>query len=136
MRRRARVDGQRWGQMLLMRPKAKPAGRCPTAAVKWSNMLRSFRKRPERSKALERVKQWTRARFQLPQDAPILIREIACRPPRSPPLEAVVSFWTDGDTRHHFKVFKRVEEVVPDDLPPAWLKNALIAVEGEGLECC
>src|SRR6266404_4846617 len=29
----------------------------------------------------------------------------------------------NGDTRHHFKVFKRVEEVVPDDLPPIWLKN-------------
>jgi hypothetical protein len=42
----------------------------------------------------------------------------------------------DRDTRHHFKVFKRVADVVPDDLPPAWLKNALIAVEGEGLECC
>jgi hypothetical protein len=33
-------------------------------------------------------------------------------------------------------VFKPVAEVVADDLPPAWLKNALIAVEGEGLECC
>lgn len=120
----------------MMESKAKPAGRCPTAAVKWSNMLRSFRKRPERLKALERVKQWTRARFKLAQDAPILVGEIACGLPGCPPLETVVAFWTDGDTRHHFKVFKRVEEVVPDDLPPAWLKNALIAVEGEGLECC
>jgi nitrate reductase delta subunit len=119
-----------------MEPKAKPAGRCPTAGVKWSNMLRSFRKRPEGLKALERVKQWTRARFKLAQDAPILVGEIACGLPGCPPLETVVAFWTDGDTRHHFKVFKRVEEVVPDDLPPAWLKNALIAVEGEGLECC
>jgi len=103
MRRHARVDGQRWAQMLLMEPKAKPAGRGPTAGVKWSNMLRSFRKRPEGLKALERVKQWTRARFKLAQDAPILVGEIACGLPGCPPLETVVAFWTDGDTRHHFQ---------------------------------
>ena len=80
--------------------------------------------------------EWTRARFKLAQDAPILVSEVACGLPGCPPLETVVVFWIDGDTRHHFKVFKRVEEVVPNDLPPIWLKNALIAVEGEGLECC
>jgi hypothetical protein len=26
--------------------------------------------------------------------------------------------------------------VVVDDLPPAWLKNALDAIEGLGCECC
>jgi len=26
--------------------------------------------------------------------------------------------------------------VVADDLPPAWLKNALVAIEGLGCECC
>jgi len=99
-------------------------------------MLRSFDKRPEHLQALDRVREWTRARFKLAQDAPILVSEVACGLPGCPPLETVVVFWIDGDTRHHFKVFKRVEEVVPDDLPPIWLKNALIAVEGEGLECC
>ena len=99
-------------------------------------MLRSFDKRPEHLQALDRVREWTRARFKLAQDAPILVSEVACGLPGCPPLEIVVVFWIDGDTRHHFKVFKRVEEVVPNDLPPIWLKNALIAVEGEGLECC
>jgi hypothetical protein len=33
-------------------------------------------------------------------------------------------------------VFKPVTEVVPDDLPPGWLKNALVVVEGFGWECC
>jgi nitrate reductase delta subunit len=41
----------------------------------------------------------------------------------------VVAFWTDLDTRHQFKIFKRVEEVLDDDLPPRWMKNALIANE-------
>ena len=52
------------------------------------------------------------------------------------PLETVIAFWTQTDTRHHFKVFKRLEEVVADDLPPTWMKNALIALDGDGLECC
>jgi hypothetical protein len=46
-----------------------------------------------------------------------------------------VAFWTE-DTRHHFKVFKPVEEVAADDLPPAWLKRALADTEGIGCECC
>src|SRR6266849_5343555 len=101
-----------------------------------SMMLRSFHKRPEYLQALDRVKEWTRVRFKLPQDAAILVTEVACALPGCPPLETVVAFWTDADTRHHFKVFKPLAEVVADDLPPAWMKNALIAVEGEGLECC
>lgn len=99
-------------------------------------MLRSFDKRLEHLEALERVREWTRARFKLAEDATILVSEVVCGLPGCPPLETVVAFWTEGDTRHHFKVFKRVAEVVPDDLPPTWLKDALIAVEGEGLECC
>jgi len=121
--------------MVLMGAETKPAARCPTAVLR-STMLRSFDKRPEHLQALDRVREWTRARFKLAQDAPILVSEVACGLPGCPPLETVVAFWIDGDTRHHFKVFKRVEEVVPDDLPPIWLKNALVAVEGEGLECC
>ena len=121
--------------MVLMGAETKPAARCPTAVLR-STMLRSFDKRPDRLRALDRVREWTRARFKLTQDAPILVSEVACGLPGCPPLETVVAFWIDGDTRHHFKVFKRVEEVVPDDLPPIWLKNALVAVEGEGLECC
>src|SRR5262249_46167975 len=38
----------------------------------------------------------------------------------------------------YLQALDRVKEWtrVADDLPPAWLKNALVAVEGEGLECC
>jgi len=99
-------------------------------------MLRSSNKRPGQLRALDRIKDWTRARFKLPEDAAVMVTEVACGLPGCPPLETVVAFWTGTDTRHHFKVFKPVEDVVPDDLPPAWLRNALIAVEGEGLECC
>lgn len=99
-------------------------------------MLRSLEKRPEHLQALDRVKAWTRARFKLAEDVPILVSEVACGLPGCPPLETVIVFWTQTDTRHHFKVFKRLEAVVADDLPPAWMKNALIALDGDGLECC
>ena len=61
-----------------------------------SMMLRSFHKRPEYLQALDRVKEWTRVRFKLPQDAAILVTEIACALPGCPPLETVVAFWTDA----------------------------------------
>jgi nitrate reductase delta subunit len=48
----------------------------------------------------------------------------------------VVAFWTGSEQRHQFKLFKPVTEVVLDDLPPTWMKNALVATEGEGYECC
>ncbi len=99
-------------------------------------MLQSFKKRPDHVAALDRVRKWTRARFKLPDDAAILVAEVSCTVPGCPPLETVVAFWTENETRHHFKVFKPVAEVVPDDLPPTWMKNALIAIEGSDLDCC
>ena len=97
-----------------------------------STMLRSSHKRPGYLQALDRVKERTRARFKLPQDAAILVTEVACALPGCPPLETVVAFWTDADTRHHFKVFKPVAEVVADDLPPAWLKKRAHRRRGRG----
>ena len=96
----------------------------------------AFNKDEDHSEALERVKAWTRERFSLDDEAAIMVSEVACTLPGCPPLETVVAFWTDKDARHHFKIFKRVDEVVQDDLPPAWLKDALCATEGSGLECC
>jgi hypothetical protein len=99
-------------------------------------MLRSLKKRPEEVAALDRVREWTRVRFKLADDAPIMVSEVACALPGCPPIETVVAFWTGSDTRHHFKLFKPATAVVEDDLPPSWMKNALIAIEGFGCECC
>jgi nitrate reductase delta subunit len=82
------------------------------------------------------VKAWTRVRFKLPDEATLLVAELACALPGCPPIETVVAFWTDTDKRHHFKIFKPVAEVVADDLPPAWLKHALAVPEGGDCECC
>jgi nitrate reductase delta subunit len=99
-------------------------------------MLRSFEKRPEHVAALDRVRAWTRERFRLAADAAILVSEVSCVLPGCPPRETVVAFWTEDEQRHQFKLFKPVAEVVMDDLPPRWLKDALAAIEGLGCECC
>jgi hypothetical protein len=93
----------------------------------------------ELTAALARVKEWVRARFSLPGDAAIMVSEIACDLPGCPPLETAIAFWTKeagADVRHHFKLFKRAGEVAPDDLPYAWMKEALILPEGFDCECC
>ncbi len=99
-------------------------------------MLTLVKKKPPHRAAVRRIKAWTRERFRLPEDAAILVSEVACALPGCPPLETVVAFWTEGERRHHFKVFKPVAEVVEDDLPPSWMKNALAADEMLGCECC
>jgi hypothetical protein len=98
--------------------------------------LGAFKKTPEHLQAIERVQEWTRARFALPLDAPVFASELACAVPGCPPLETVVAFWTENGERRHFKIFKPVEKVMEEDLPPAWLKDSLCSIEGEGFSCC
>ena len=99
-------------------------------------MLTLVKKRPLQREALRRIKDWTRARFRLPEDATILVTELACAVPGCPPVDTVVAFWTEGDRRHHFKVFKPAAEVTEDDLPPGWMKDRLVADEVFGCPCC
>lgn len=99
-------------------------------------MMRSSRKDPARYAALDRVRDWTRERFKLADDAAIMVTEITCTVPGCPPLETVVAFWTAVDRRHHFKVFKPLGDVVLDDLPPSWMKDALAGEEVFGCPCC
>ena len=63
-------------------------------------MRQLFKKATEGTDPLERVKEWTRERFKLAGDVPVLVAEIACGLPGCPPLETVVVFWTEGDRRH------------------------------------
>jgi len=94
------------------------------------------KKNPKHVEALERVRQWTRERFRLPEEAAVLVSELACAIPGCAPLETVVAFWTADGKRHHFKLFKPAAEVVYDDLPFAWLMDSLILPEGFGCDCC
>lgn len=99
-------------------------------------MLGSFRKSPAQGLALAQVQAWTRDRFKLEDAEVVLVSELACAVPGCPPIETVVAFWTMDAVRHQFKVFKPVVDVLPSDLPYAWLKPSLIAIEGMDGECC
>lgn len=85
--------------------------------------------------AIERVRDWTRARFALADEVTVMISELACAVPGCPPIETHVVFWT-ARGRHHTKIFKPVAAVTEDDLPPAFMKNALVVLEGADGDCC
>lgn len=98
-------------------------------------MLGRLQTRDAQLLAIERVKAWTRERFGLRGDAPVFVSEAACSLPGCPPLETVVGFWTDDTTRHHFKVFKPLNDVGNEDIPPAWLRDALKVEPGAECSC-
>jgi hypothetical protein len=98
-------------------------------------MLGFKRKTPNDDAAADRVRDWTRARFALTDDETVMVSEVACSTPGCPPIETHLVFWT-GAGRHHFKIFKPLTAVIEDDLPPAFMKNALIALEGIDCDCC
>jgi len=98
-------------------------------------MLGPARKTPERLAVLDRLAEWTRERFTLARGAQIHVWEIACILPGCPPLETVIVFW-NAERRHHFKIFKPVMEVVRDDLPPTWFRDALAVPDGFECDCC
>jgi len=107
----------------------------PSAPADEPDPFASGRTRAEQSAALERVKEWTRQRFKLAEEAAILVSELECRLPGCPPLETVIAFW-ENDKRHHFKLFKPVAKVALDDLPFAWMKSELIVPDDFACECC
>jgi hypothetical protein len=96
--------------------------------------MRSLRRGADGA-TLDRVRDWTRARFALTDDEAIMVSEMSCAVPGCPPVETHIVFWTAAG-RHHFKVFKTLAEVAEDDLPPAFMKNALVWAEGLECSCC
>ena len=98
-------------------------------------MMRPSQRSADHSATLERVRAWTRARFALAEDETVMVSEIACTVPGCPPIETHVAFWTQAG-RHHFKIFKALQQLSEDDLPPAFMKKALIVLEGFDCDCC
>ena len=86
--------------------------------------------------AVEQLKDWTRSRFALGAEDTVMVTEVASTLPGFPPVETVVGFWTGDGVRHHYKVFKPVEDVVAADVPPAWLKESLALSAGIECACC
>jgi hypothetical protein len=98
-------------------------------------MLGFSKKSPGNGAAADRVRDWTCTRFALSDDETVMVSEVACGVPGCPPIETHLVFWTAAG-RHHFKIFKPLAAVIEDDLPPAFMKNALVALEGVDCDCC
>jgi nitrate reductase delta subunit len=90
--------------------------------------------------ALQSVEAWVRERFRLADAAVVMVAELACQIPGCPPVETVIAFWADPGAaqavRSHLKVFKPVQQVRPEDLPPWWMKDALAATPDWICACC
>ena len=86
--------------------------------------------------AVENLKEWSRARFALGEDDAIVVTEAAGTLPGFPPQETAVTFWSHGGQRHHFRVFKPVEDIGEEDIPPAWMRASLAASNGIECYCC
>ncbi|WP_454856921.1 hypothetical protein [Rhizobium binxianense] len=97
--------------------------------------MKTATRNAEQIAAVRQIKAWTRERFALSDDVPVMVSEVACGLPGCPPLETIVTFWTTPETRHVFKAFKPAVDVTPDDLPPRWMKNAIIS-DSDDLSCC
>jgi len=98
-------------------------------------MLGPARKSPGRIEAIERIEGWTRERFALGRKATVHVWEIACAVPGCPPVETVILFEMSPN-RYQFKVFKPLENVSDQDLPPRWFLGALVVAEGVDCDCC
>jgi nitrate reductase delta subunit len=86
--------------------------------------------------AVERLKDWTRARFALTELDTVMVTEEKPSYPGCPPMETVVAFWIGGRTPHHFRVFKGAREVTEADIPPGWMRDSLVGIPGITCSCC
>ena len=99
-------------------------------------MLAPAKKSATRLESASRVKAWTRSRFDLGDAATIFVSELESAVPGFPPLHTVVAFWTAERRHYHFRVFKPLEAVREDDIPPAWYREALAVSPGTDCGCC
>ena len=99
-------------------------------------MLAPSGKRPGRLEAASRLKAWARARFSLAADTTVLVSEIESAQAGFPAVSTVVAFWTAERRHYHWRIFKPLEDVEEDDLPPAWYQPALEVDAGMQCGCC
>ena len=92
-----------------------------------------FAPSPSRAQAASRVKAWTRDRF---GEVTVLVSEVESATPGFPQLHTVVAFWSAERKHYHFRVFKPLEQVAEEDIPPAWYRDALAVTPGIDCSCC
>jgi nitrate reductase delta subunit len=91
---------------------------------------------PELASQLTRVGDIARAQFRLAEHHPVRVEQLAATERGFPPLETRITFWTGNDSQHQYRVFKPVRDVTAADLPPWWMRDALILDEFPFCDCC
>ncbi|NWB91419.1 hypothetical protein HX777_10110 [Pseudomonas agarici] len=99
-------------------------------------MFQTFKKSPGHQDAINQIKEWVRNTFSLSNQAVIAVAEISCQVPGCPPVETIIAFWNDDNTRYRIKLFKPLEEVLKEDLPLSWLLPSLQDDSEGGCDCC
>lgn len=89
---------------------------------------------PQDRRALEWIEALVRSRYCLGDGALVLVSSEESRVTGAPGRLTRVLFWTAPDRRHKVTLFKPPTEIGADDLPPGWLRSALID-DGDD-ECC
>jgi hypothetical protein len=77
-----------------------------------------------------------RTRFRLGEDAVIMTTELRCGQPGCPPLETILAFWEPDGTRRQFRIFKPLDYITVDDLPPWWMRSVLPSEDSIICSCC
>lgn len=95
--------------------------------------LRRFDPPPD-PEALRRLEALVRARYDVAEEDIVLVTEEEGRVPGYPERMTTILFWQGRDVRHRLRVFRPATDIGPGDLPPGWLKGALLD-EGAG-DCC
>ena len=85
----------------------------------------------ERTEAASRIKAWTRGRF-----GDVICDGARKRYARLPAAAHRGRVLSPERKHYHFKVFKPLEQVTEDDMPPAWYKDALAVTPGVDCGCC
>lgn len=75
---------------------------------------------------LARVEHDVRNRYEIDAADIVLVSEEPTNLAGGPARMTTILFWIGPENRHRIRVFKPVHDISNADLPPAWLKSALI----------
>lgn len=85
---------------------------------------------------VRRIETLARDHFRLQPFTPVRVAEAPTTLPGFPPVETLVSFWSGNQSEHRWRVFKPVAQVTRDDLPPWWMKDAIVIDDMPFCDCC
>ncbi len=65
---------------------------------------------------LDRIKDWARVCWDLPEDTTVMVTELECREPGCPPIETVIALLEGPGRRRQYKIHKPAADVSHSDV--------------------